>query len=1020
MVMTPTLHIQLLGGFRLISGETAITTVELPRLQSLLAYLLLYRGAPHPRQQLAFLLWPDSTEGQARSNLRTLISRLRGALPSADAFLPADSHSLQWRLDAPWTLDVADFERALALAEHTENVVAIRAALERAVELYRGDLLPSCYDDWVLPERERLRQRFLSALERLILALEQLRDYPAAIQYAQRLLRHDPLHEATYQHLMRLHALTGDRASALRVYQTCVTVLRRELDIEPSSATRAVYDRLALLEPQASPASAPAHESAVLHNLPIPLTSFIGRSRERAEVARLLATTRLLTLTGAGGCGKTRLALTVATDQAAAYPDGVALVELAALADQALVPQAVAAALGVREEPQRPLSATLVSTLRAKELLLVLDNCEHLVATCAQLIQTLLSACPRLRILATSREALGVAGETTWLVPSLSLPAPKLTSHSAAEPEDVLADSEAVSLFVERATAALPTFAMMRENAAAVERICRQLDGIPLAIELAAARVKLLTAVQIAARLHDCFQLLTTGSRTAMPRQQTLRAAIDWSYDLLAEPERALFRRLAVFAGGWTLEAAEAVCADRDADIRMQVAERAAHPAPFMLAPSDVLELLAHLVDKSLVVVDTPPGGESRYRLLETVRQYSQEKLRDAIGDVAVRRRHADYFLRLAEEAELALWGPQQVAWLERLEREHENLRGALQWSEQQGELELTARLAGALWRFWEAHNYLSEGRRWLELALNSFRLPIADCRLEEVDQSTIYNLRSAMNLRVKVLNGAGILANDQGDYARARELLEESLLLCRAAGDKRSIAATLNHLAAVAWFQADHAQHRAISEECYNIYRELGDRRGIARSLAGLGHAAFVRRDYQRALAFYEESIALYRELGEPQGIALTLCQLAAAAWHCGYYQRAYELYAESLVRFRDLRALWGVAYCLDGCAMMAITQEPPIARERSRAVPAEQARRAARLWGAAEALREVAGFHLSPVDRSLYGDYIEAGRASIDETSWAAAWAGGRAVTLDQATVEVLQIVDELKNPAREASAS
>ena len=634
--MFPTLHIQLLGGFRLLSGDTPVTSVDLPRMQSLLAYLLLQREVPHSRQHLAFLLWPDSTEHQARSNLRTLIARLRTALPNADAFITADNQYLQWRPDAPWTLDVADLERALAAAnqaEHSGNQVALRAALEQAVELYRGDLLPSCYDDWLLPEREGLRQRLLGALERLILLLEAQRDYSAAIQAGQRLLRHDPLHEVTYQHLMRLHALSGDRASALRVYQTCVTVLRRELDVDPSHATRETYEHLAEIEELPAPSagsSTPTSPADRPYNLPIPLTSFVGRSRERAEVARLLATTRLLTLTGAGGCGKTRLALAVASDLVPVYHDGVVLVELAALADPILVPQAVAAALGVHEEPQRPLIATLIDTLRPKQLLLVLDNCEHLIDACARLAATLLGACPRLRLLATSRESLGVAGETGWLVPSLSLPAAQPLADANADLISTLMASEAVGLFVERAAAALPTFALTTDNALAVAQVCRRLDGIPLAIELAAARVKVLTVAQIAARLGDCFRLLSAGSRTALPRQQTLRAAIDWSYDLLAKPERALFRRLAVFAGGWTLEAAEAVCADA--------------ALPNRILDSDVLELLAHLVDKSLVVVDTPPSGDARYRLLETMRQYSQEKLHDSAEAASIHQQHVALF----------------------------------------------------------------------------------------------------------------------------------------------------------------------------------------------------------------------------------------------------------------------------------------------------------------------------------------------------------------------------------------
>jgi predicted ATPase len=438
-------------------------------------------------------------------------------------------------------------------------------------------------------------------------------------------LRHDPLHEVTYQHLMRLHARSGDRASALRAYQTCAAVLRRELDVDPSPATMAAYKRLADSEERAERVAEPPPPADRPPQLPMPLTSLIGRTRERAEVARLLGKTRLLTLTGAGGSGKTRLSLAVGSDLITRYSDGVALVELAALADPALVPQAVAAALGLREEAQRPMMTTLAEALRTREILLVLDNCEHLIDTCAQLAQMLLSDCPRLRILATSREPLGVAGETTWLVPSLALPDPRLLALSGTNLVNGLMQVEAIQLFVERATATLPTFTLLPDSAAAIAQICRRLDGIPRAIELAAARVKLLSVAQRAARLDDCFQVLASGSRTALPRQQTLRAAIDWSYDLLTEPEQALFRRLAIFAGGWTLEAAEAIASELN--IENEECNTHLHEQTLLNSQTPrghpILNLLARLVDKSLVAVDITPGGETHYRLLETIRQYS-------------------------------------------------------------------------------------------------------------------------------------------------------------------------------------------------------------------------------------------------------------------------------------------------------------------------------------------------------------------------------------------------------------
>ena len=424
------------------------------------------------------------------------------------------------------------------------------------------------------------------------------------------------------------------------------------------------------------------------NNLPRQLTSFIGREREMAEVRRLLSTTRLLTLTGSGGCGKTRLALQVAADLVEAFAEGVWFVDLAPLSDPALVPQTVAATLRVREEPGRPILITLSEYLQPRHLLLVLDNCEHLVGACAELAQALLRACPHLQILATSREPLRIGGETTWRVPSLSLP--DLLRLPLVES---LAEYEAVRLFTDRAEVVLPGFLVTDQNALAVAQVCHRLDGIPLAIELAATRVKVLPVHQIAARLDDRFRLLTGGSRTALPRQQTLRAVMDWSYILLSEKERTLLRRLSVFAGGWTLDAAEAVCSGN----RIETVE--------------VLDLLAQLVDRSLVAVDRE-DAEARYRLLDTVRQYAREKLQDSGEETEVHGRHREWFLDLAERTEPELLGPEQGVWLARLEAEHDNLRAALTWSQQEEEGgEAGLRLAGALGRFWWMRGHLTEGR---------------------------------------------------------------------------------------------------------------------------------------------------------------------------------------------------------------------------------------------------------------------------------------------------------------------
>jgi predicted ATPase/DNA-binding SARP family transcriptional activator len=1072
LIVAPALEIQLLGGFQLRAGGAQVTTVELPRLQALLVYLLLHQGVPHTRQHLAFLLWPDSTESQARTNLRTLLHRLRQALPDADRLLQIDAQTVQWRPDVHSALDVADFERALAqadLAEQRGDQLAAREALAAAVRLYHGDLLPGWYDDWLLAERERLRQRLLAGLERLIHLLKDERVYSVAIGYAQRLLRHDPLYEAAYQHLMRLHALNGDRASALRLYTTCVATLERELGVEPSQATREVYEQIRHTELKIENVElrtdSPQNFSILnsqfsipQHNLRIPLTSFIGREREAAEVTQLIAKTRLLTLTGAGGCGKTRLALTTAAGLLAAYPDGVWLVELAALTDAALAPHAVAAALGVREEGQRPLIATLVEALRPKRLLLVLDNCEHLIAACAELAQTLLSACPRLQILATSREALGLAGETAWCVPSLELP-PHIRATESVEMMEAggagekarfgsagpsvaeLMRYEAVRLFVDRATAALPTFALTPQNALAVAHICHRLDGIPLAIELAAARVRALSVEQAATRLDDCLRLLTAGSRAALPRHQTLRATIDWSYDLLSELERAIFRRLAVFAGGWSLEAAEVVCGTpMDGGAGAEV------------AADDVFDLLARLVDKSLVVVETRPDATMRYRLLEPIRQYGQQRLRQAHEAEAVRQRHAEFFLALAEAAEPRLWGAERVAWLSRLEAEDDNMRAALAWSLEELRIEnvelrnegddaqfsilnsqfsispqeIGLRLAAALWWFWFMRYRMSEGRSWLTQTIERRFGAAAAARAKALPRAGIqawyqsdYSRATALcaeglalarelgdrHSAAAALHGLGLVALDQGD-TRAAELFEESLALARALGDRWGVAWSLLRLGQVEWWLAPHsdvARAAGLFGESLALFRQVGDNVGIAQALYCLGLASERQDDLARAGALCSESLAVCREWGDKSTMIYALYGLGQVALRQGDYERATALNQESLVICHELGDKRGVAKGLESLAS--------VAGERG------QSGRAARLLGAAAALRDTVGYLVSPGRRAGYDRMVGAARARLSADAFAAAWAEGRALSFEQAIAMALRAADGPASSAAEA---
>src|ERR687887_492332 len=588
------------------------------------------------------------------------------------------------------------------------------------------------------------------------------------------------------------------------------------------------------------------------HNLPALLTGFIGREREIAEIKRLLLQVRLLTLTGAGGCGKTRLALQVAGELEREYPDGIWVVELAALSDPSLVPQAVASALGLGEAPGRPLTATLAESLRRKQLLLVLDNCEHLVEACATLADALLGACPDLCVLATSRQPLGLVGEAVWPVPPLSLP-----DVGRLPPTEHLVESEAIRLFLERARLTRPDFALTSQNATAVAQVCQRLDGMPLAIELAAARVNLLSAEQIAARLDDRFRLLSGGSRTA-PRHQTLRAAMDRSYELLSQAERTLFNRLAVFAGGWTIEAAEA------------------------LSDGDVLDLLSSLVDKSLVLAEPDRTGAVRYRLLETLRQYGRERLADSGETEEIRRRHAAFFVALAEQAETELLGPKQAAWLGRLEREHENVRAALAWARVRGDAEAALRLAGAEWFFWLQRGYWSEGRDQLEEAL------------------ALAHDSGCSKERAKALCGAGTLAWLQDDYGAARSRLEESVALWRQLGDRWGLALALYYLGHAALMAGDYPAARSWYEQSLPIFQEVGDTWGLSQPLEGLGRVALQEGDYATARARLEESLAIRREIGDRWQIALALNALGDVARCQGDDELATALYEESLTLFR------------------------------------------------------------------------------------------------------------------------
>ena len=717
------------------------------------------------------------------------------------------------------------------------------------------------------------------------------------------------------------------------------------------------------------------------HKLPIQLTSFIGREREIAEVKRLLGVARLVTLTGSGGAGKTRLALQVAADVVEGYSDGVWLAELAPIADPALVPKIVASALSVPEQPSRSIIETLVDALRPKTLLIILDNCEHLLAACADLVAALLRACPQVRILGTSREGLGVPGETLWQVPSLSLP----DVHHLPPSEDLML-YEAVRLFVDRAVAATPGFTVTSQNALAVAQVCHRLDGIPLAIELAAARVKVITVEQIAVRLDDRFRLLTGGSRMVLPRQQTLRAAVDWSYDLLSEKERGLLRRLSVFAGGWTLEAAEGICTGEGVEA------------------SNVLDLLTQLVDKSLVVVERPEG-EARYHLLETVRQYSVDRLMESDEAATVRTRHMNWYVAMGEGAYPDLSrSRRREATLTRLRTEHDNLRGALAWSQQEN-AEAGLALAGALGRFWNASSQYAEGRAWLTTVLGRTKRISSLARVRALRYAGLLTWVQGEYHEAAVLSEEGLtlarqmqhpehtagllyvlgVANrDAGDYERAARLLEEAQGLYQELGETKDAADMMRHRGRLATNQGDYPLATALLERALDLYRETGSKDGIAYTLLQLGVVRRYQRDHAQAVDLLEESLAIFRGLGATEGMVHALNGLARVLRQSGQHERALRLYDESLTLSRVCGVKLAIQGCFYGMASVNASQGRP--------------ERAARLFAAAEVLRGGIGYAMPAHDRDEYAGTVTAIRATMGDAAFATAWAVGRAMTLEQ----------------------
>ncbi len=987
-------RVWLLGDFRVTVGDRSIGEEQwhLKKAASLIKLLALAPGHQLHREQASDFLWPDLRPEAATNNLHQALHVARRTLEppappgAASRYLQLRGGRLALCAQGELWIDVEAFEEATALARHTLEPAAFRAA----IELYRGELLPQDrYEGWVERRRAELRGAYLSLLLELAGLYEERGQFGEAIAALSRLVAQEPTQEEAHAGLMRLYALSGRPHQALVQYASLREILSRVLDKDPGDDTRRLYQEIRVgsfprAAPARSPSSAagrpPEEEPAASsrHNLPGSLTSFVGREREMLELKRALSMTRLLTLTGMGGVGKTRFALEAARELVGAYPDGVWLVELAPLSEGVLVPQAVAQALGVSEQPGLSVTQTLSDHLRPRRALLVLDNCEHLIDAAALLADALLKACPKLRVLATSREPLGVPGEVVWAVPALSLP----NGGGDREPDTVegLMRTEAVRLFVDRTRSRLPDFELTQENAGAVSRVSRKLEGLPLAIELAAARMGALAVEQVAQRLEDSLGLLTGGSRTLEPRQRTLRATLAWSYGLLSDAERALFARLSVFAGGWTPAAAEEVCSGAG------------------IEREDVVDVLSTLVDKSLVVAGARVEAEVRYRMLEPVRQYGRERLEEDETAERVRERHIEYYLALAEGADAGkgessdLRSGRPLAWFKQMESEHGNLRAALSWSLEEDTgidggraAELGLRLAVALWWFWHTHEHQIEGRRYLERAVSR----------TSGDPTTT-------RLRARALSGASWLALYQADIEASKTLIGESLSLYRELGDKEGIASGLTDLGYVAVVgQRDDIPLQAVIEELMELKPHVKNRNTLGYLLILEGIIAASQRDWERSVALHEESLDLFRQIDDTQGIITCGGHLGLLAMIQGKNERALRLLRESLRHGWEADAKVIIQTTLHGLAGVAASLGQPL--------------HAARLWGTVEGMQEAYGVYRAPVTLQItdYEGRLAAARSQVDESYWLGAWEEGKAMSLGRAIEYALSAWEERDPP-------
>jgi predicted ATPase/DNA-binding SARP family transcriptional activator len=960
------------------------------KTRELLFYLLSFPDG-RTKEQIGLALWPEASTSQLRSSFHDSVFRLRRALGAKD-WVVFEKRRYAFGGTMDYIYDVESFEKNISEAQRVQTEAPERAIqhLQEATELYRGHFLEdiAVEGEWVLERQDELRRSCQEAMLLLGELLGSLERHAEAASVYGRIIARDSYLEAAHRGLMRCYESLGERARALEHYRSLVETLRERLGTAPAPDTRALFEillREGRVEPVASalPYEPPPSRTAAstTNNLPLQPTPLVGRERELEEVVERVrgGKERLLTLTGPGGAGKTRVALAAGSDLLRDFDDGVFFVSLASTHDAELVTSAIAGSLGVRESAERQLVEILEGYLRHKRLLLILDNFEQVLES-APVVETLLRSCAGLRVLATSRIPLNLYGEREYPVPPLAVP-DSLLPHEDIERYD------SVRLFVERARAVKSDFSVTEENAAAVASICARLDGLPLAIELAAARANSIAPRDMLSRLGNRLKLLRGGPRDMPARQRTLRDTIDWSYDLLEEHDRTLMRRLSVFAAGCTLEAIEEICDSKGG--------------------LDVLEGVESLLEKSLLRRNVV-GGEARFEMLETVHEYAGERLGESGEAGMVQQAHAEYYLTLAVAADAGLKGPEQLEWMQRLETAHDDMRAALNWALRQNETELVLRLGGALWWFWFVGGHYSEGRSWLEEGL-------------EMEG------RGTLEARAMALAGVGALAYEQDELDRAEEACEEGLGLLTNREEQPGEARIylLLSLGHVALDREDHDRATALLEDCLAVSRELGHGLGLAGSIMSLATVSHEKGDLERAVTLLEESMQLFRERDDKLGLAWCQINLGLAVCARGDTARAAKLTEEGVTLLQELGAGADSAIGLCNLGWMALLQEDP---GRAAALFEEsldlawdtglhpivlttleglacvagaegERQRAARLWSAAQTLQNVMTI---PRDKDWLAEAdarISVVCSAMDEQSWEQASSRGRAMSLDEA---------------------